>query len=223
MSAKPEVIYIGDPMCSWCWGMAPVVEHIANRTDVDLRVVIGGLRPGPAAQPLDADLRGFLAHHWEKVAEATGQPFSPAALERKNWTYDTEMPARAVVLMRQLRPQHELTLFTRIQRAFYADGVDVTEPASYPALLDGLDVDAGEFMRRLVSEEARAQAWSDFAEAREFGVTGFPTMLLHIDGNLQVLSRGYAGIDYFDNVLAHWVEGVQAVSANGACSLDAPC
>jgi len=223
VSAKPEVIYVGDPMCSWCWGMAPVVEYIANRPDVDFRVVVGGLRPGPAAQPLDADLRGFLAHHWEKVAEATGQPFSPVALERENWTYDTEMSARAVVVMRQLQPQHELTLFTRIQRAFYADGVDVTEPASYPALLDGLDVDAGEFMRLLVSEEARTQAWSDFAEAHELGVMGFPTVLLHIDGKLQVLSRGYAGIDYFESVLAHWVEGVQAAGANGACSLDAPC
>jgi len=78
-------------------------------------------------------------------------------------------------------------------------------------------------MSMLVSEEARTAAWNDFATARELGATGFPTVLLRIEGTLQVLSRGYAGADYFDSVLAHWVEGVQAASANGACTIDAPC
>ena len=223
MTTKPEVIYIGDPMCSWCWGMAPVIERIARRRDVDFRIVVGGLRPGPAAQILDDDLRGVLAHHWEQVAGTTGQPFAPASLERENWTYDTEMPARAVVTMRHLQPENELGLFTHIQRAFYADGVDITDAAAYPALIDAFDVDESDFMRMLVSEEARTAAWNDFATARELGATGFPTVLLRIEGTLQVLSRGYAGADYFDSVLAQWVEGVQAVSANGACSIDAPC
>ncbi len=219
----PEIIYVGDPMCSWCWGMAPVVEHLARRTDVDMRIIVGGLRPGSAAQPLDDELRRILSHHWEKVAAKTGQPFDPAGLRREGWVYDTELPARAVVTMRRLAPEHELDMFTRIQRAFYAEAVDVTDPAAYPALVERLDGDADDFMNELLSEESRTAAWDDFAAARELGVVGFPTVLLRIDGKLQVLSRGYAGIDYFESALAHWVEGVQAASTNGACSLDAPC
>jgi putative protein-disulfide isomerase len=220
---EPEIIYVGDPMCSWCWGMAPVVEYLARRPDVDMRIVVGGLRPGSAAQPLDDELRRVLTHHWESVAERTGQPFDPAGLRREGWLYDTEIPARAVVTMRRLAPEHELGMFTRIQQAFYAEGGDVTDPAAYPALVKELDVDESAFMDMLLSDESRTAAWDDFAAARELGVAGFPTVLLRIDGKLQVLSRGYAGIDYFESALAHWLEGVQAASTNGACSLDVPC
>ena len=44
MSEK-EIIYVGDPMCSWCWGFSPVLNRI--RADYDavapMRVVVGGL------------------------------------------------------------------------------------------------------------------------------------------------------------------------------------
>lgn len=223
MTTQPEVVYVGDPMCSWCWGRAPVVEYLARRSDVGMRIVVGGLRPGSAAQPLDDDLRRFLAHHWESVAERTRQPFDPSVLEREEWVYDTELPARAVVTMRHLDPEQELDMFTRIQQAFYADGVDVTDPDSYPALIEEFDVAGQDFMDMLLSDQSRTAAWEDFATARELGVAGFPTVLLRIDGKIQVLSRGYAGIDYFESALAHWVEGVQPAGANGACSLDAPC
>ena len=95
MGPKPEVIYVGDPMCSWCWGIAPVIDGIAKRSDVSVRVVVGGLRPGPAAQQLDESLRDLLLHHWDQVSAKTGQPLNPAGLDRDNWVYDTELPARA--------------------------------------------------------------------------------------------------------------------------------
>ena len=223
MGPKPEVIYVGDPMCSWCWGIAPVIDGIAKRSDVSVRVVVGGLRPGPAAQQLDESLRDLLLHHWDQVSAKTGQPFNPAGLDRDNWVYDTELPARAVVTMRHLAPQLALPFFGRVQRAFYADAVDVTDPDAYPPLLDGFDVDKSEFMSGLIADESRRAAWDDFAEARELGVAGFPTVLLQFNGGIQVLSRGYAGADYFDSALAHWVGGTQPAAADGACALDAPC
>ena len=44
-----EFVYVGDPMCSWCWGFAPVLERMQEVYDVPLRVVVGGLRPGSEA------------------------------------------------------------------------------------------------------------------------------------------------------------------------------
>nr|MDJ0924281.1 DsbA family protein [Acidimicrobiia bacterium] len=214
---------VGDPMCSWCWGMAPVIQHIADRGDVAVRVIVGGLRPGPNAVALDDGLRATLSHHWERVAEASGQPFEPFALERDDWVYDTELPAIAVVTMRSLAEKETLRFFAGLQRAFYVDGVDITDPEQYPGLIGDYPVDVATFMQDLRSAAARTRAWEDFAEARELGVMGFPTVLLAVDGSIQVLSRGYAGANYFDSALAHWVEGVQPTSADGACSIQSPC
>jgi len=44
---QPTIIYIGDPMCSWCYGFAPelskTIDHFDNKAN--LRLVMGGLRP----------------------------------------------------------------------------------------------------------------------------------------------------------------------------------
>ncbi|MDJ0952929.1 MAG: DsbA family protein [Acidimicrobiia bacterium] len=221
MTTKPEIIYIGDPMCSWCWGISPVVERLAERSDVSVSVVVGGLRPGPGAEPLDDRLRSLLSEHWSQVAATTGQPFDHSFLDRTGWVYDTELPAIAVTTMRELAPQETLRFFTVLQGAFYRDGVDITEPAEYPALIADFPVDPDDFMRTLTSDGGRTRAWEDFATARELGALGFPTVLLRSDESIQVLSRGYAALDHFENQLAYWVEGRQPDSASEyTCSVE---
>lgn len=224
MTSKPEVIYVGDPMCSWCWGIAPTIERIAERDDVDVNVLVGGLRPGPNARKLDDQMRRELGHHWEKVADVSGQPFDITTLMRPDWVYDTEVPALAVVTMRRHSPGEVLRFFSHLQRAFYAEGVDVTDMDRYPALVSDFAVDPGDFCKEMSSVETRTRTWQEFGEARELGVAGFPTVLLRIDDTIQVLSRGYATPDHFDNLLTYWVEGRQPTSADvGTCSLEGGC
>ena len=45
-----RIIYIGDPMCSWCWGIAPELDRLQAWTTLPFDVVVGGLRPGPSAE-----------------------------------------------------------------------------------------------------------------------------------------------------------------------------
>ena len=118
-------------MCSWCWGFAPEIERLSahlleHHPNIPLDVVVGGLRPGPNAQPLDARLAGFLRSEWTRINQATGQPFSFDTLDRKDWRYDTEVPAAAVALAREVGLAPVLKFMAAIQRAFYADAVDVT-------------------------------------------------------------------------------------------------
>ena len=191
-----EFVYIGDPMCSWCWGFAPVAERMQGVYDVPLRVIVGGLRPGPEAAELDDQLAGVLGHHWEQVEAASGQPFDRAFLERRDgWRYDTETPAIAMVTMRELNESQTLRFLSRLQRAFYAEGVDVTNPAEYPPLIEGFDVDGDRFADLLASDEMKKRAWSDFAESRSLGVSGFPTLLAREGEDWAVLTRGFVPAD----------------------------
>lgn len=204
-----EFVYVGDPMCSWCWGFAPVLDELERSVLHPLRLplstVVGGLRPGPAASPLDDAMRATLAHHWEKVAATSGQPFSPAGLERDGWIYDTELPAIAVVAVRELNEEATLPFFMRLQRAFYAEAVDITDPAAYPQLLEGIDVAADGVMAALDSDSAREAAWGDFRRARALGVNGFPTLLLREDDAYHVVTRGYAPADRLLPALSGWM------------------
>ena len=42
------MIYVADPMCSWCYAFAPVIVALAERLEarLPLRLMLGGLRAG---------------------------------------------------------------------------------------------------------------------------------------------------------------------------------
>lgn len=187
-----KLIYVGDPMCSWCWGFAPEIEALSSEHPVE--VVVGGLRPGPMAEELGDRMAAFLRHHWEEVGERTGQPFDTDFLDRRDgWVYDTEPAAIAVVELRHRQTERALEYFTRVQRAFYAEGRDVTDFLVLAELASGFDVDPAEFAKSLETGEAKERAWQDFARARNWGITGFPTLVGEIgDGRLALLARGWA-------------------------------
>jgi len=193
--ARPDLIYIGDPMCSWCWGFAPVLDAIRTEFALPVEVIVGGLRPGPEARILDEAMRSFLHAEWTRIRELTGQPFDFAALDREVWTYDTELPAMAVATMRAIDASKTLDFFLRLQGAFYAGNIDVTDPDVYPALAAEFDLDGDSFAAQMLSEDAKAAAWSDFARSREMGIAGFPTLVLRSGSRSRLLTYGYRAAD----------------------------
>lgn len=205
---NPDIalVYVGDPMCSWCWGFAPVLEQLDARFDFPIEVVAGGLRPGDAAEELDDRMRQFLVHHWTEIEQRTGQPFNMAGLDRQGWRYDTMTADSAVVTMRNLDPANTLRWFNRLQRAFYAEAFDVTDPAVYPDLLDGFEVDGDEFTAMLTSEEMVRQTWGDFATAQRLGATGFPTLFLREESSAYLVTRGYAPYEPIEEGLRAFIE-----------------
>jgi putative protein-disulfide isomerase len=205
-----SLIYVGDPMCSWCWGFAPEIESLAE--DFPVEVVVGGLRPGPMAQPLDDRMADFLAHHWVEIGERTGQPFATGFLERRDgWVYDTEPAAIAVAQMREMREPSTLDYFTDVQLAFYGRGEDVTDFAVLTELAGQYELDTEEFASALLTETAKKRAWNDFSRARNWGINGFPTLVgTLVDGRLALLARGWTDADTIRNR----IRGVEKAEAS---------
>lgn len=188
-----ELIYVGDPMCSWCWGVAPELDRLASlKPDLEMRVVVGGLRPGPNAQIVDSDMAGYLEASWLQVSQRSGQPFDHTLLENQGWLYDTEPACRAVVTMRELAPTLAFPFFKKIQQSFYGEGVMVSDVDVYPDLLDGFDVDHDEFLANFASQDAVKATWQDFSLARSWGISGFPTIVLRTGETGRIIARGYS-------------------------------
>ncbi len=193
--ADTRIIYIGDPLCSWCWGIAPELERLGAMTTLPLDVVVGGLRPGPSAERMTPGMEAFLADHWRHVEERTGQPFDHSVLRDHTWTYDTEPACKAVVTMRRSRPDDTLRFFTTIQRAFYAERTLVGDPEAFRPLLAGFPVDPDAFLRDMASPSVTKETWRDFSWARAIGVNAFPVVILEESGQLRPLAMGYTPAD----------------------------
>ncbi|OJZ17106.1 MAG: protein-disulfide isomerase [Thiobacillus sp. 65-29] len=195
-STRPLLWYFADPMCSWCWGFAPVMA--ALRADcgarMEIALVLGGLRAGETA-PLTPTARADILHHWQQVHERTGQPFRFENALPDGFVYDTEPACRAVVAVASLDATRTFTMFTAIQHAFYAEGRDVTRAAVLAACAAELGIDAAEFGAAFTSETMRERTHAHFRQARRAGVRGFPTLILQQDHNLTPIAAGWQALD----------------------------
>lgn len=203
-----HLIYFSDPMCSWCYGFAPVIGKIreAFGERLPIRLVMGGLRPG-TTEPMSEEAKRSIREHWTHVHEASGQPFDGAVLDREGFIYDTDPAARAVVLLRRNHPNLALDYLARLQSAFYAENRDVTSAEVLADIAADMGVNRQGFLAQLDTVDARQETWRDYAVSQRAGVTGFPTLVAgpNEEGVFGVVTRGYAPGEQVLAVLETWM------------------
>ena len=188
-----ELIYIGDPMCSWCWGISPelnALEQYATSEGIPFKILMGGLRPGGGEEWND-EFKGFLRHHWEEVNKRSGQPFGFDLFELADFDYDTEPACRATVTARTLAPAKALTFYELVQHHFYVRSEDPKEVAFYKPICEQLSIDFDHFAKLFVSDEMKLATAEDFAQSRQWGVRAFPSVVYRKDDQLYIIAQGY--------------------------------
>ncbi|NWC80785.1 DsbA family protein [Pseudomonas putida] len=202
-----RLLYVMDPMCSWCWGFAPVAQALiaqAREAGVATRVVPGGLRRG--ASPLDTSTRKYILEHWQAVAEATGQPFAFEGAMPDGFVYDTEPACRALVAARELDAERVWPLLALIQRGFYQQGLDVTTAPQLVELAEQAGFDRATFADALLRADVRAATAADFSWVQDLGIAGFPTLLAERNGQLALLTNGYQPLQSLQPLLGRWLQ-----------------
>ncbi|MEM5341219.1 DsbA family protein [Paraburkholderia azotifigens] len=194
-----KLIFVGDPMCSWCYGFGKEMSAIAQSLpNLDVQVVVGGMAAG-STQVLDDAGKQFRLTHWARVEQMSGAEFNREALmARENFVYDTEPVCRAVVTARTIAPGVDmLKVFRAFQRAFYVDGLDTTdgsvlaEVGAQAIAEQGIATTADAFFEAFTSDEVIDATQRDFELTRRLGVRGFPSLFVEIDGKIGQLSSGY--------------------------------
>ncbi|WP_425915002.1 DsbA family protein [Pseudomonas sp. GWSMS-1] len=205
-----RLLYVMDPMCSWCWGFAPVLESLAEQAaaaGVGLQLVLGGLRRESVA--IDAAARVRYLGYWQAVNASTGQLFNFDDGLPEGLVYDTEPACRALVTARHLNPELAWPLAQLIQRAFYKEGVDVTRASVLVELAERAGFACSEFAEAFDSVAQREATAADVSWAQNLGIAGFPTLLAERNGQLALLTNGYQPLDVLQPLLARWLERVE--------------
>ena len=199
--------YFADPMCSWCWGFAPVIGAIeaAYHGRLELEVVMGGLRPGTTA-PVTPSFRAEILHHWHEVERLTGQSFQFDGALPDGFVYDTEPPSRAVIVLGALRPELKFPYLKSIQSAFYTAQQDVTRAQTLSSLAVGQGISAAEFLAMFESPAARQATASQFQQTAQIGIRGFPTVVLQDDAGSVLLTSGYRPLPELTPRIDAWLD-----------------
>jgi putative protein-disulfide isomerase len=203
-----RALYFADPMCSWCWGFSPVIGQIGQLLgeQAEIRLVVGGLRPGTTKAMTDGD-KEYVRRHWHEVHAQTGQPFSFSFFDIDGFVYDTEPACRAAVTIRSLLPAATLAYFGAVQRAFYVGNRDVTRGEVLAEIAGDFGVDRRVFAELFVHPEIAGATQADFAAARTAGVNGFPTVVLQNERKFGLLTAGYRRFEELRPLIEEWLSG----------------
>ncbi len=192
-----NLIYVADPMCSWCYGFGTTVDALLAEpgpaAPLNLALVMGGLRPY-TTEPMTPARADEIYGHWQHVHEAAGVPFAQApdtAMHRAGFVYDTEPASRATVTVRTMSPRHVWRFFSSLQRAFYADARDVTQPEVLADLAVAIGLPRQEFATAFASQRMRDETRADFEQAQAWGIRGFPAVIAEHGGQLHLVAQGY--------------------------------
>ena len=197
------IIYCYDAYCGWCYGFSPVIkkleEKFANR--IQFEVLSGGMILNENPKPI-AVMAGFIKDAYKVVEEHTGIKFGADYLwhifhpEDSDWFPDSEKPAIALCIFKELHPDKQVQFASDLQFALHAEGRDLCDDEAYRALLEKYEIDATTFFKQLHSEEYKEKAYYEFALVKQLQVTGFPAVLLQLnESKFYLLARGYTPYD----------------------------
>ena len=209
--ATREIIYFGDPMCSWCWGFSPVIRNISQTyaDQAPVSIVLGGLHAYDT-EPMSDDYKTTIRHHWEDVSKTTGAVFEYAFFDRKGFVLDTEPACRAVVTVRDMEQSKLIDFYDSISRSFYSENKDTTNLETFKLLATEAGLDADAFQEHFESDAIKEITRNDFQYAKGLGVTGFPTVVVKEnegeDARLALLSGGYQSYASLAPIIDDWLK-----------------
>jgi putative protein-disulfide isomerase len=214
--SSAHLLYVADPMCSWCYGFSPVIKAVADHFGdrLPIRPLMGGLRAGntKAMRPEDKD---YIRSAWTRVGAASGQPFDFGFFDREGFVYDTEPACRAVVVARTLNPTKALDYMAAVQKAFYGTNRDTTDVGVLIDVAVEAGFDRPAFADAIVSPDIKSTTFRDFMIAQEAGIQGFPTLLASRDDqpNYALVTNGYRPLDGLIEALEQWLATAPPTSA----------
>jgi putative protein-disulfide isomerase len=183
MSDCNRLIYVHDPMCSWCWGFRPNFENLCKQLPAGLSVnrLLGGLAPDND-QPMPAELQSKLQDTWRRIqTRIPGTRFNFNFWRDCHPRRSTWPACRAVVVARQSDPSLESPMIEAIQRAYYLEARNPSDTDTLAALASQLGLDAVDFAIRLDAAETHDILEQEITQARRMGADSFPSLRLQID------------------------------------------
>ncbi len=188
MSTK--IVIATDPMCSWCWGMAPSIDAARSQIDsVPFDLVFGGINLH-STQPLGRYGRMRLARLWAEVAEVTQQSLA-AAPPAEAFVYNSARLCRVLEAVRELDDAPPFELLRGMQKTFFADARNVTAEGVLAECIADVGHDADRVMALALDRAIGERVAAGAQAARSYGTHALPSVLLEHEGQTRLLAGGY--------------------------------
>ncbi|WP_461492001.1 DsbA family protein [Pontibacter sp. HJ8] len=196
-------------MCAWCYGFTHVIRRLRAlwHGRLTVEVIAGGLNPY-AQEPITREEKERLAVSWHRVQERTSLPFNYGLFLNREFVYNTEPAARALHVVRRLRPALSLEVLRALHSAFYADGLNLTDPLVLAQVIRPFGIKENLFFTLFEAEDLIEETEKEFEFAQMIGVTNFPSVFVEGGMGPELLVKGFCQLDELEGRLLQHLEMV---------------
>jgi putative protein-disulfide isomerase len=189
------LVYVHDPMCSWCYAFAPTLARL--QAMLEDRVVFTRLLGGLAEdtnQAMPDSMQAYLRDTWQRIErEVPGTRFNHDFWRNCKPRRSTWPACRAVIAARRLDPGAESRMIAAIQHAYYRQARNPSEHDVLEELGSECGLDRREFAKLLNAADTHATLADEVRRSRQLGVSSFPSLRLLVGEDSFPIT-----IDYLD-------------------------
>jgi putative protein-disulfide isomerase len=198
---KTTLIYVHDPMCSWCWGFADVYEELLEQLppEIEIRRLLGGLAPDSDA-PMPESMQAMLQQTWQRIEMTIpGKQFNFEFWNQCLPRRSTYPACRAVIAAREQGEQYDVIMTRAIQQAYYQQARNPSDNETLIDLANEIGLDPDRFASQLSDAKTHQQLLDEIDSARSLGIAGFPSLMLERGGRYYPVLVNYTSVDQILN------------------------
>lgn len=201
-----RILFVTDPMCSWCWGMTPAIEHALAElaTDVEFDFLLGGINTH-GTQPIGEYGRNRLFRLWREVEATTGQRFGYRLPEPL--LYNSSLPCRAVHVVRQAVGEPPFAYLHRLQQLFFLESRNLNDRDTLAGEAAAFGVGRATFDVLMSSPLVDTALHGEFASARAYGTQALPSVLMETGGRRSLMAGGFVAGTMLVDLIERWPLG----------------
>jgi putative protein-disulfide isomerase len=194
---KPTVVYGNDPLCGWCFAIGPALLRAKSvlANEVDWRLMCGGLVLGERVRPIAFDAQ-YLKQGFAQVlavsGRKTGQPYWDKVVSVGSWISNSEPLCRAIFAARDLDSDRVFEFSHGLSEALYIHGEHPDSEQTILQVANDTGYNANELIRNWKATDAFEATQRSFKQARAFGVTSYPSLLLVHNNKVVPVLAGFA-------------------------------
>lgn len=202
-----KILYFYDALCGWCYGFSPVMEKVKVTYDdqFDFEIISGGLALGPKAGPIGTVAPYIKAGAYKTVEQQCGVKFGDdfvnGPLQEGTMILNSLPPAIALSIVKQLKPTKAFEFGSILHKAIYVDGLHPKNIEGYSKYAQEIGFDESNFLALMNDKLYHQFAQDDFNLSKQYGISGFPTLVGIVGDSSFIISNGYVDFQYISSKL----------------------
>ncbi|AJQ96890.1 DsbA family protein [Gynuella sunshinyii] len=197
---ESKLIYIMDPMCSWCFAFADPLKQLQKQTGLDTEWIMGGLAED-SDESMNTEMQSTIAGYWRKISELTGVTFN-----HDFWTHNTPRRStypscRAVIAAEKMSKGMSQTMAEAVQQAYFQAAENPSDIDTLIKCAERIGLNPDLFLKTITAGEVETTLQQHLHLVQQWGIQGFPALLMTRQQKAVPLAMGYCSTE---ELLTHY-------------------